>query len=705
ADGRLVVEDPRFRNRPVDVPIDVILGNPPRMTREARRVARRLAPLDLASLTLGEAARRVLRFPAVADKTFLVTIGDRTVGGLCSRDPMVGPWQVPVADVAVTLMDFSGHAGEAMAMGERTPVALIDGPASGRLAVAEAITNLVAADVPSLSRVKLSANWMSPAGHRGEDAVLVDTVRAVSEFCVALGVSIPVGKDSMSMRTAWQEGGVEKSVTAPVSLVVTAFAPVGDARRTATPLLSRTAGARLVWLQAHPGRHRLGASALAQVAGQLGDESPDIAPRSLATLVGEIARLRERDVLLAYHDVGDGGVFATVAEMAFASRVGLDLRLDEFAGEPLAVLFAEEIGAVVEVAADAVERTIVEARAAGLAASVVATVATHDRLRVTRRDGVLLDLARDELHREWSSLTHAMQRMRDLPEAADQEFARIGDPHDAGLAPVVTLAPAAPFVATGARPRVAVLREQGVNGQVEMAAAFDRAGFEAWDVHTTDLASGRRALADVAGIVACGGFSYGDVLGAGEGWAKSILFDPRLADAFAAFFARPDSFALGVCNGCQMMSALGDLVPGARHWPRFVRNRSEQFEARLVQVEVVRSPSLFFRGMEGSRLPVATAHGEGYAEFRDAAHLAEARSMVSLRFVDGRGRPTQAYPHNPNGSPEGITGLTTADGRFTILMPHPERVWRTAQLSWAPRDWGEASPWLAMFENARRALG
>jgi phosphoribosylformylglycinamidine synthase len=704
ADGRLVVRDPRFGNTPVDVPLEVILGNPPRMTRSARRVARHREPLDFGALSLEEAVRRVLRFPAVADKTFLITIGDRTVGGLCSRDPMVGPWQVPVADVAVTLMDFTGHAGEAMAMGERTPLALIDGPASGRMAVAEAITNLVAADVASLDRIKLSANWMAPAGHPGEDAVLVDTVRAVSEFCIAIGVSIPVGKDSMSMRTAWRDGAEAKSVTAPVSLVVSSFAPIADARRTLTPLLSRTPGASLVWLQAMPRRHRLGASALAQVAGQLGDVAPDVEPRALAALVSQLRKLRERDASLAYHDVGDGGVLVALAEMAFASRVGLDIGIDEFADEPLAVLFAEEIGAVVEVRAGDAGRVLADARAAGLGAHVVATVATHDRLRVHRRDATLLDLSRDDLHREWSSLTHAMQRLRDLPQAADQERARIGDAHDAGLAPVATL-PLAPFVATGARPRVAVLREQGVNGQVEMAAAFDRAGFDAYDVHTTDLAGGRRDLAGFAGIVACGGFSYGDVLGAGEGWAKSILFDRRLADMFATFFARGDAFALGVCNGCQMMSALGDLVPGSAHWPRFVRNRSEQFEARLVQVEVAKTPSLFFHGMEGSRLPVATAHGEGYAEFRDDAQLAAARPYVALRFVDGRGRSTEAYPHNPNGSPEGITGLTTADGRFTILMPHPERVWRTAQLSWAPREWGEASPWLAMFHNARRALG
>ena len=709
ADGRLVVDDSRSGTRPVDVPLDVILGKPPRMTRGATRVARPRASLDLTGLALDEAARRVLRFPAVADKTFLVTIGDRTVGGLCSRDPMVGPWQVPVADVAVTLMDFTGHAGEAMAMGERTPLALIDGPASGRMAVAEAITNLAAADIVALDRVKLSANWMAPAGHPGEDAVLVDTVRAVSEFCIALGVSIPVGKDSMSMRTAWRDAGGEKSVTAPVSLIVTAFAPVADTRRTATPFLVRGEPSTLVWLQAMPGRHRLGASALAQVAGQLGDDAPDVTPQALAALVEVVRGLRERGALLACHDVGDGGLFVTLAEMAFASRAGLDVRLDEFAADALSVLFAEEIGAVVQVPERESARAIADARAAGLAAHAVATVAAHDRIRVMRHGEARLDAARDDLHREWSALTHAMQRMRDLPEAADQERARIGDASDRGLAPVVAFDPqadiAAPFVARGARPRVAVLREQGVNGQVEMAAAFDRAGFEAWDVHTTDLAAGRRSLAGFAGIVACGGFSYGDVLGAGEGWAKSILFDARLADMFAAFFARGDAFALGVCNGCQMMSALGDLVPGASHWPRFVRNRSEQFEARLVQVEVARTPSLFFGGMEGSRLPVATAHGEGYAEFRDAAHVAASQPLVALRFVDGQGRPTEAYPHNPNGSPGGITGLTTADGRFTILMPHPERVWRTAQLSWAPREWGEASPWLRMFRNARAALG
>ena len=708
-DGRLVVDDARFGNAPVDLPLDVILGKAPRMTRDVRRVERRLAALALAGLALDEAARRVLRFPAVADKTFLVTIGDRTVGGLCSRDPMVGPRQVPVADVAVTLMDFAGHAGEAMAMGERTPLALIDGPASGRIAVAEAITNLLAADFGALDRVKLSANWMAPAGHPGEDAVLVDTVRAVSEFCIAIGVSIPVGKDSMSMRTAWRDGGVERSVTAPVSLIVTAFAPVDDVRRTLTPLLSDPPGTVLVWLQAMPGRHRLGASALAQVTGQLGDQAPDVGAHALAAFVRVVHDARARGALLAYHDVGDGGVFATLAEMAFAALTGLDVALGAGDTDPLAVLFAEEIGAVVQVRTADAMRLVDDARAAGLGARVLATPAAHDRIRILRDGDTLFDAARDDLHREWSSVTYAMQRLRDLPQAADEEHARIGDARDRGLVPRLSFDPAddiaAPYVARGARPRVAVLREQGVNGQVEMAAAFDRAGFDAYDVHMTDLASGRRSLAGFQGLVACGGFSYGDVLGAGEGWAKSIRFDARLADAFAAHFARADAFSLGVCNGCQMMSALAELVPGAAHWPRFVRNRSEQFEARLVMLEIAATPSIFLAGMAGSRIPVATAHGEGRAEFRDDTQLAAARGLVALRYVDPAGRPTERYPHNPNGSPEGIAGLTTADGRTTILMPHPERVFRTAQLSWAPTGWGEASPWLRMFRNARVAIG
>ncbi len=710
--GQLVVGDAYFRDAPVDVPLDVILGKPPKMSRDAKRVARTLPALDLQGVSVRDAAYRVLQFPAVADKTFLVTIGDRTVGGLCARDPMVGPWQVPVADVAVTLRDFAGFAGEAMAIGERTPLALIDAPASGRMAVAEAITNIAAAGIRELSDIKLSANWMAAAGHPGEDAALYDTVRAVAlDFCVPLGLSIPVGKDSLSMRTTWRDGDADKSVTAPVSLIVSAFASVTDARACLTPLLcGEYADTRLLHFDLGDGRRRLGGSALAQVFGQLGNEAPDIdTPVRLAAFFALVQRLHGARRLLAYHDIADGGLFVTLAEMAFASRCGLDIALDGAGGNPLAALFAEESGAVVQVRSDDVAGIVAQARDASLVVQVIGTPIAGDRLRIRCGEQAVLDEARSDLHRAWSATTHAMQRLRDNPQAADQEYARLLDLDEAGLTPALTFDvhedPALPFVARGERPRIAILREQGVNGQVEMAAAFTRAGFDAFDVHMTDLAAGRHLLAGFQGIVACGGFSYGDVLGAGEGWAKSILFNPRLRDAFASFFGRRDTFALGVCNGCQMMSNLHEIVPGSAHWPHFVRNQSEQFEARFVMLEVLRSPSLFLQGMEGSRIPVALAHGEGYAEFRDAAQLGAALPHVALRFVDARGRATETYPFNPNGSPQGITGLTTGDGRFTILMPHPERVFRTVQMSWHPDDWGELSPWYRMFANARRFVG
>jgi phosphoribosylformylglycinamidine synthase len=705
AHGELVVSDAHFRDRPVDVPLDVILGKPPKMTRDVAHVTRSLPALDLSKVDLAAAINRVLHLPAVGDKTFLVTIGDRTVGGLCSRDPMVGPWQVPVADVAVTLMDYQGFAGEAMAMGERTPLALIDAPASGRMAVAEAITNLAAADIGAISNAKLSANWMAPAGHPGEDAALYDTVRAVAiDTCVAMGVAIPVGKDSMSMRTTWNEDGVERAVTAPVSLIVSAFAPVADARKTLTPLL-RTDDSVIVLLDIANGRRRLGGSALAQVYGQLGNEASDLDdPKRLTAFVSLVQRHRSR--ILAYHDVADGGLLVALLEMAFCSHRGLDIEID---GDPLPTLFAEELGAVVQVPRADADALIRDARASGIGAHVVAEPTSSDRVRIRAGDRVLFDASRTDLHRVWSSTTHAMQRLRDNPDAADQEYARIADAGDAGMQPRIAFDVgddiAAPYIATGVRPKVAILREQGVNGQVEMAASFDRAGFDAYDVHMSDLAAGRSSLRDFKGIVGCGGFSYGDVLGAGEGWAKSIRFNPRVRDEFAAFFARADVFGLGVCNGCQMMSALRDMIPGASHWPRFVRNKSEQFEGRFVMVEVTRSPSLFFAGMEGSRIPVAAAHGEGYAEFRDEAALAAAQPLVALRFVDHRGNATEAYPYNVNGSPQGITGLTTADGRYTILMPHPERVHRSVQMSWHPDGWPDASPWMRMFRNARVWLG
>jgi len=711
--GRLVVDDRRFGNAPVDVPLDVILGKPPRMTRDAKRVASHLPALDLRGVGVRDAAYRVLQFPAVADKTFLVTIGDRTVGGLCARDPMVGPWQVPVADVAVTLRDFAGHSGEAMAMGERTPLALIDAPAAGRMAIGEAITNIAAAGVRKLGDVKLSANWMAAAGDPGEDAALFDTVRAITlGFCIPLGLSVPVGKDSLSMRTTWRDAGMDKSVTAPVSLIVSAFAPIVDVRACRTPWLRLDRGdTTLVHLDVAKGRRRLGASVLAQVHGQLGNEAPDVDVSSLASFFAFVQRQHAAQRLLAYHDVSDGGLFVTLAEMAFASRCGLAIQLDasmpqkEVADGTLPALFAEELGAVVQLRDADLDALLAEAGAAGVTAQPIGKPVSGDRVVIRCAGRVVLDEARRDLHRAWSSTTHAMQRLRDNPEAADQEYARLLD-DEPGLVPALTFDPhedpAAPYIASGVRPRVAILREQGVNGHVEMAASLTRAGFDAFDVHMTDLVAGRHDLAGFHGIVAGGGFSYGDVLGAGEGWAKSILFHARLRDAFAAYFVRGDTFALGVCNGCQMLSNLQEIIPGTAHWPHFVRNASEQFEARYVMLEVLPSPSLFFHDMQGSRIPVALAHGEGYAEFRDATQLAAAQPFVALRFVDSLGKPTERYPYNPSGSPQGITGLTTANGRFTILMPHPERVFRTVQMSWHPDEWGELSPWYRMFANARR---
>jgi phosphoribosylformylglycinamidine synthase len=707
ADGKLVVADGLFGTA-VDMDLSVLLGKPPKMTRDVAHVARRIAPFKADAIGLDEAARRVLQFPAVADKTFLVTIGDRTVGGLCSRDPMIGPWQVPVSDVAVTLMDYDGYAGEAMAMGERTPLALIDAPASGRMAVGEAITNIAAAGIAGLGMVKLSANWMAPAGHPGEDAALYDTVKAVAlDLCPKLGVSIPVGKDSMSMRTTWKEKGTERAVTAPVSLIVSAFAPVADARRVLTPQLRLDRGDTMLMLvDLANGKNRLGGSTLAQVYGQLGDQAPDLDdPELLRAFFATVQTLHSNGKLLAYHDRSDGGLFATLAEMAFAGRCGLNIVLDELPGEPLAALFSEELGAVLQVRCEDRHDVVAAFEAAGLRCIAIGEPKEGKRILVTRDSAVLLDESRVDLHRCWSRTTHAMQKLRDHPESADEEHDRLLDTDDPGLAPRLSYDPAediaAPFVAAGARPKVAILREQGVNGHIELAAAFDRAGFDAYDVHMTDIIAGRVKLHGFSGVAAGGGFSYGDVLGGGEGWAKSILFNARAREEFAEFFLREDRFALGICNGCQMMSNLHELIPGTEHWPHFVRNRSEQFEARLVLAEVQASPSIFFAGMEGCRIPVPVAHGEGRAEFRDAAQLAEAQPYVALAFVDHAGKPTERYPYNPNGSPLGITGLTTEDGRFTIVMPHPERVFRSVQMSWRPESWGEDSPWMRMFRNAR----
>ncbi len=730
-DARLVVEDRHFRNKPVEMELSVLLGKPPRMTREARHGRTQPAPLALQDVTLAEACYRVLRHPTVARKTFLVSIGDRTVGGLCSRDPFVGPWQTPVADCAVTLMDFREFGGEAFAMGERSPLALISPEASGRMAVAEALTNLAAAPVTELARVKLSANWMAAAGYGSEDAALFDTVRAVAlELCPALGISIPVGKDSLSMRTTWEDGGKTKEVIAPLSLIVSAFAPCEDARRALTPQLRTDCGeTELVLIDLGRGRKRLGGSVLAQVFGQCGDEAPDLdEPGLLARFFAAIQSLNREGLVLAYHDRSDGGLFVTLCEMAFAAHSGVTLNLDLLAYDEaahdvdgnerkpelmygrdlervLAALFAEELGAVIQVRA--ADRAKVLGALSGMHAQVIGSLNARDEIRLVRNAKPLLAAPRVELERAWSEVSFRMQQLRDNPDCAKEEFDRILDRDDPGLSASPSFDPAddiaAPFIGKGARPKIAILREQGVNGQVEMAAAFDRAGFEAHDVHMSDIIAGRVPLSGFKGFAAGGGFSYGDVLGAGAGWAKAILFNARARDEFSAFFSRDDTFALGACNGCQMMSHLRELIPGAENWPAFVKNRSEQFEARFVMVEVTPSPSLFFDGMAGSRMAIATAHGEGRASFGSKDAMAGA--IVALRFVDNRGAPTGIYPLNPNGSPQGITGLTTKDGRFTIVMPHPERVFRTVQQSWHPDGWGEDSPWMRMFRNARKWIG
>jgi phosphoribosylformylglycinamidine synthase len=741
AEGRLTLRDARFDNRPVDMDLAVLLGKPPRMTRNVSSRAKHLPPFDVADLDLREACLRVLRMPAVASKSFLITIGDRSVGGLTARDQMVGPWQMPVADCAVTSLSFRGERGEAFAIGERTPLACVDAPAAGRMAVGEAITNLAAADVTDLSAVKLSANWMAAAGYRGADADLYATVKAVAlEFCPALGISIPVGKDSLSMRTAWKQDGVERQVVAPLSLIVTAFAAVEDVRRTLTPqLLFDDTETELLLIDLGHGRNRLGGSALAQAWNCVGEHAPDADPALLRSFFGAIRTLRREGLLLAYHDRSDGGLFATVCEMAFASRCGVSLNLDTVCYDPwmndvdgmerrpevvhgryservFAGLFAEELGAVLQIRREDRTRVMDALRAAGLGgcAHFVGSTNKTDEIRIWRNAKLLLKAPRTELLRTWAETSHRIQRLRDDESCADEEFAALLEADDPGLSFAPAFDPAedvaAPMISTGARPRIAILREQGVNGQVEMAAAFERAGFEPVDLHMTDLQTGRAGLDAYTGFVACGGFSYGDVLGAGQGWAKSILFNERLRAAFEEFFARADSFALGVCNGCQMMSHLAPIIPGAAAWPTFTRNRSEQFEARFVMVEVPQSPSIFFAGMAGSRMPVVVSHGEGRARFA-AASSAQAASgardaLPALRYIDNRGRIAQRHPANPNGSPDGLAGVTTPDGRFTILMPHPERVFRTTQMSWAPRDYrSEDGPWLRIFRNARRWLG
>ncbi|MDO8706810.1 MAG: phosphoribosylformylglycinamidine synthase [Sulfuricaulis sp.] len=702
---------------PIDMDLSVLLGKPPKMQRDAKHLKRKLECFKTKGIDLKEAAYRVLCLPTVANKSFLISIGDRTVSGLVCRDQMVGPWQVPVADVAVTASGYEGYTGEAMAVGERTPLALINPAASGRMAIGEALTNIAAARIQKLPDVKLSANWMTAAGHPGEDAALYDTVRAVAlELCPMLGISIPVGKDSMSMNTVWQDAqGAQRAVTAPLSLIISAFAPVMDVRKTLTPQLRTDKGATdLILVDLGKGLNRLGGSALAQVYGQIGDEAPDVDdPRVLRLFFHVIQALNELGFAYAYHDRSDGGLFATICEMAFAGRSGVRIDLTELGSDPMAALFNEELGAVLQVPQSRRDGILGALKQAGLArhTHIIGTVTDDDIVSFNHLNKEIFYDSRVNLQRAWSETSYRMQSLRDNPQCAQEEYDRLLDMADPGLSAQLTYDAeekiAAPFIARGAKPRIAILREQGVNGQMEMAAAFTRAGFTAVDVTMSDIIGGRVTLKDFKGFAACGGFSFGDVLGAGEGWAKSILFNTQARDEFAAFFTRHDSFALGICNGCQMMSNLHEIIPGAERWPHFVRNASEQFEARVAMVQIPQNPSIFLQGMLGSMMPIAVAHGEGRAEFRDPAHLEQIilDKQVALCFVDNRGDLTQAYPYNPNGSPHGITGLTTPDGRITIMMPHPERVFRAIANSWRPDDWSEDGAWMRMFRNARVWVG
>ncbi|MDP9969803.1 phosphoribosylformylglycinamidine synthase [Variovorax paradoxus] len=734
--------------QPVDMPMDVLLGKPPKMHRDVKSVARTFKPLDLTGVDLQKAAIDVLSHPTVASKRFLITIGDRTVGGLSHRDQMVGPWQVPVADCAVTLADYKGFAGEAMSMGERTPLAALDAPASGRMAVAEAITNLLAAPI-ELSRVKLSANWMAACGEPGEDAALYETVKAVGlELCPALGVSIPVGKDSLSMRTQWKDGGEARKVTSPVSLIVTAFATLADVRSTLTPQLdAQEADTTLVLIDLGRGEHRMAGSILAQTLNQSGDTVPDLDdPAQLVALVNAVNALRADGKILAMHDRSDGGLFATACEMAFAGHVGVALNVDMLVTEgdgisdsrmetgdaknwaqqvgarreelTLKALFNEELGMVLQVRTAERNDVMQVLRAHGLSAhshfvgktrpASSTMEAGKGKLEVWRDAKSVFSASLQDLHQVWDSVSWKIARERDNPACADAEHAAAGEPADPGLHWHVSPPLGKGWGELGpgllsSRPKVAILREQGVNSHVEMAYAFTEAGFEAFDVHMTDLQAGRADLADFKGVVACGGFSYGDTLGAGIGWARSITFNPKLAEQFKAFFGREDTFGLGVCNGCQMFAELADIIPGAEAWPRFTTNQSERFEARLSMVEVLESPSLFFAGMAGTRLPIAVAHGEGYANFKHRGDAAKA--IAAMRFVDNHGNPTEQYPFNPNGSAGGLTSVTTPDGRFTAVMPHPERVFRNIQMSWTGGDRSELSPWMRIWRNARRWVG
>ena len=716
-DGHLKVRDDLFSNNPVDLPLNVLLGKPPKTTRTDKTVTPSKKPFNAGDIDITEAAYRVLRLPTVAAKNFLITIGDRSVGGMTHRDQMVGKYQTPVADCAVTMMGFNTYRGEAMSMGEKPTVALFDAPASGRMCVGEAITNIAAVNIGDIGNIKLSANWMAACGNEGEDEKLYRTVEAVSKACQALDLSIPVGKDSLSMKTVWQDNGEQKSVVSPLSLIISAFAPVEDVRKTVTPELKNVEDSVLLLVDLGNGKARMGGSAFGQVYNNMTGDAPDLDDTGrLKAFYNVIQQLVAEDKLLAYHDRSDGGLFAALVEMAFAARCGINVDLTSLVANQADVneaniraLFNEELGAVIQIAKQDVASVETLFKEADLALHTVATIGTNEKIVIRNQAGIVLEQNRADLQRAWQETSHAIQRLRDNPACADSEFALIGDNERSALFADVKFDVnediAAPFINSGAKPKIAILREQGVNGQIEMAAAFTRAGFDAYDVHMSDLMAGRVHLADFKMLAACGGFSYGDVLGAGEGWAKSILFHPALRDQFAAFFADPNTLTLGVCNGCQMVSNLAEIIPGAEAWPKFKRNLSEQFEARLSMVHVPKSASLILNEMQGSSLPVVVSHGEGRADFALHSGNISADLGIALQYVDGQNQVTQTYPLNPNGSPQGIAGVTNADGRVTIMMPHPERVYRAAQMSWKPEDWTELSGWYRLFAGARKALG
>lgn len=718
AEPHLTVADSHFDNNPVDLPLDVLLGKAPKMHRDVTSKQVVGKALDVTNINVADAAQRLLRLPTIAEKTFLITIGDRSVTGLVARDQMVGPWQVPVANCAVTAATYDTYHGEAMSLGERTPAALLNYAASARLAVAESLTNIACANIGSLENIKLSANWMAAAGHPGEDAGLYEAVKAIGEeLCPALGLTIPVGKDSMSMKTTWKDEGdsQEKSVTSPLSLIITAFGRVDDVRKTVTPQLRTDKGeTSLILVDLGAGKNRMGASSLAQVYKQLGDITPDVdSPELLKGFYNAMQVLVADSKLLAYHDRSDGGLFTTVAEMAFAGHTGVTVDINGLTGNDIEALYNEELGAVIQVANSDLDAVNAVLKDHGLAtiSHIIGTLNSDDAIVFNRGKNTVLSNTRTELRTMWAETTYQMQARRDNPECAKQEFDAKFDVKDPGLNVKLNFDLnediAAPYIATGAKPPMAILREQGVNSHLEMAAAFNRAGFAAIDVHMSDILEGRLSLEQFKGLVACGGFSYGDVLGAGEGWAKSILFNDMAREQFQSFFHREDTFSLGVCNGCQMLSTLKELIPGTEHWPRFVTNKSERFEARFSLVEIQENPSVFFNGMAGSRMPIAVSHGEGHAEFANdnAVKAALDSGTVAVKFVDNYGNPTTQYPANPNGSPEGITGITSTDGRATVMMPHPERVFRAVANSWHPDEWIEDSPWMRMFRNARKNVG